>query len=465
MRALLEARRLGSSEARCDVYVTYHSGQGDDHGYHVPQEEVALPKATQQHVKCAAPSPCKAAGIPKTDGTCTYPILADLTNCSSKGVEGTCRAGSCVANSLKGQQKRRMSDKDAEQSWHAQRRLRQLSHVSNTKLQLTNFERTAMNKIQANKQEQVEQFAEMKRRRLAEKASSALPPSSEHTSCPLPGQENTDDCPGANVHGCMDEAALNFNPHATVSAQCCYPPNRYVKVDMTESVFRENFWTMEVGGSIAGVGLPLVGNDEVCVPQDTCVKVTTYDESCDGMMVGGGGVSVTSRVVQDGKVFTTHDMDGAFECSKRTQFGTCPIEGCTDKLAVNFNPAATVDDSTCEYLSCNAGERAVVIDIKYDDAPKETSWKLTDEKGVSLVDSNDFDHVYAGPKSMNYYCFPESKCLYYLIKDSAGNGMSAAGHYAVKYGPIANLQTVASGHEFEWIKAHFVGGPATCSKQ
>merc|ERR1711998_602467 len=194
------------------------------------------------------------------------------------------------------------------------------------------------------------------------------------------------------------------------------------------------------GGQIAGVGLPLVGNDEVCVPQDTCVKVTTYDESCDGMMVGGGGVSVTSRVVQDGKVFTTHDMDGAFECSKRTQFGTCPIEGCTDKLAV-------------------------VFDIKYDDAPKEMSWKLTDEKGVSLVDSNDFDHVYAGPKSMNYYCFPETKCLYYLIKDSAGNGMSAAGHYAVKYGPIANLQTVASGHEFEWIKAHFVGGPATCSKQ
>merc|ERR1712006_64265 len=101
-------------------------------------------------------------------------------------------------------------------------------------------------------------------------------------------------------------------------------------------------------------------------------------------------------------------------------------------LAVNFNPAATVDDSTCEYLSCNAGERAVVIDIKYDDAPKETSWKLTDEKGVSLVD--------AGPKSMNYYCFPETKCLYYLIKDSAGNGTSAAGHYAVKYGPIATCR-------------------------
>merc|ERR1712146_71434 len=58
--------------------------------------------------------------------------------------------------------------------------------------------------------------------------------------------------------GCMDQNALNFNPHATVNTQCCYPPNRYVKVDMAESVFRENFWTMEVGGKMAGVGLPLI---------------------------------------------------------------------------------------------------------------------------------------------------------------------------------------------------------------
>merc|ERR1711959_154078 len=154
-----------------------------------------------------------------------------------------------------------------------------------------------------------------------------------------------------------------------------------------------------------------------------------------------------SRVVVDGKVHTVVDAEGNFECSKRTQFGTCPIEGCTDKLAINFNPAATVDD------------------IKYDEHPKEISWKLTDESGLSLVDSTEFDHVYAGPKAMHYYCFPEAKCLYYLIKDSNGNGMSSKGHYSVKYGDVANLQTVASGHEFEWIKAHFVGGPATCSKQ
>merc|ERR1719502_2122285 len=38
VRKLLSVRRLGSAEARCDVHMTYLSGDGDDNGYHVPQE-------------------------------------------------------------------------------------------------------------------------------------------------------------------------------------------------------------------------------------------------------------------------------------------------------------------------------------------------------------------------------------------------------------------------------------------
>ena len=37
------------------------------------------------------------------------------------------------------------------------------------------------------------------------------------------------------------------------------------------------------------------------------------------------------------------------------------------------------------------------------------------------------------------------------------------------YGPdadeVGDLHVVAAGNEFDWIKAHFVGGPATCVKQ
>jgi len=465
VRKLLSARRLATSESRCDVHMTYLSGDGDDNGYHVPQEEVALPESQTCQAACPAAPVCHAEGkCQKANGECTYPIQADMSTCQENGAEGQCRAGKCHVGSLKAQQKRKLADREAEQTWHAKRRLRQLAHVSNTKLSLTPFEKNAMQRIQANKQAQVEQFAEVNRRRMAQD-SNAMPATPEKSVCPLPGQEDTGDCPAAKVRGCTDEAGLNYNPQATIPTLCCYAPNRYVKVDMTESVFRENFWTMEVDGVVAGVGLPLIGNDEVCVPQESCVKVTTFDESCDGMVVGGGGVTVASRVVVEGEVHTVVDADGAFQCSKKTQFGSCPIEGCTDKLAVNYEAIATVDDATCEYLSCAAGERAVVVGLKYDDKPEETSWKLTDSAGVTLVDSEHFDEIYAGPAATHYYCFPEETCLYFLIKDSAGNGLDSAGHYEVKYGPSQQLMTVASGNEFEFIRAHFVGGPAACAKQ
>ena len=85
--------------------------------------------------------------------------------------------------------------------------------------------------------------------------------------------------------------------------------------------------------------------------------------------------------------------------------------------------------------------------------------------GPLLVDSEHFDEIYAGPTATHYYCFPEETCLYFLIKDSAGNGLDQDGHYEVKYGPSQALTTVASGNEFEYIRAHFVGGPSSCSKQ
>merc|ERR1712224_861904 len=76
-----------------------------------------------------------------------------------------------------------------------------------------------------------------------------------------------------------------------------------------------------------------------------------------------------------------------------------------------------------------------------------TTWKITDADGATLVDSEEFSSIYAGETSTNYYCFPEQKCLYYLIKDGAGNGLTADGHYEVKYGKVGDLHVVAAGNE------------------
>merc|ERR1711988_1471841 len=67
-----------------------------------------------------------------------------------------------------------------------------------------------------------------------------------------------------------------------------------------------------------------------------------------------------------------------------------------------------------------AGERAVVVNMKYDadvlSGKDSTTWKITDADGSTLVDSEEFSSIYAGETSTNYYCFPETKCLYYLIR-------------------------------------------------
>ena len=122
-----ESRRLGLASAECEVYVTMHMGQGGDAGFHIPQPEAALPEGNFCQAKCPAPTACHAEGVCQaSNGECTYPILADLTNCTESGVAGQCRAGTCVPMSLKGQEKRRLADKEAEQLFHERRRLKQL---------------------------------------------------------------------------------------------------------------------------------------------------------------------------------------------------------------------------------------------------------------------------------------------------------------------------------------------------
>merc|ERR1712205_124667 len=98
--------------------------------------------------------------------------------------------------------------------------------------------------------------------------------------------------------------------------------------------------------------------------------------------------------------------------------------GCTDSLAINYNPDAGVDDGTCEYAYCSPGEKAVVVRLKMDDKPEETDWKITDNNGYTMVDSTEFQHYYHGSETTHYYCFPEEKCLYFLIKDSGGDGLN-----------------------------------------
>ena len=69
------------------------------------------------------------------------------------------------------------------------------------------------------------------------------------------------------------------------------------------------------------------------------------------------GNCVSYLLIGDG---LCHDDSAVnFNCEKYGyDDGDCPVPGCTDPLATNFDPLATINDGTCYYTPCPPGEFA-----------------------------------------------------------------------------------------------------------
>jgi len=63
--------------------------------------------------------------------------------------------------------------------------------------------------------------------------------------------------------------------------------------------------------------------------------------------------------------------------------GSCPVYGCMDETACNFNADATADDASCEYLSCTCDGTTIVVDGG--SWQSEVSWDITDCNGNVLA--------------------------------------------------------------------------------
>ena len=62
----------------------------------------------------------------------------------------------------------------------------------------------------------------------------------------------------------------------------------------------------------------------------------------------------------------------------------CPVYGCIDETACNFDSSADTDDGSCEYLSCGCDGTAIVVNGgTWQD---EVSWTITDCNGNVLVE-------------------------------------------------------------------------------
>jgi len=156
------------------------------------------------------------------------------------------------------------------------------------------------------------------------------------------------------IPGCMDSTSLLYNPQANVSdGSCC---EHYLRLNMYSSWSGGwsggIYWTMmdDNGDTVISTALTYNSStdsyhnvDYICIP-DGCYSI---------VCTNGGGSAGISWTLKDDSTNATILSGGCPFGPYFVGIGTsCPVMGCTDSLADNYDPTATLDDGSCIYSGC-----------------------------------------------------------------------------------------------------------------
>jgi hypothetical protein len=171
------------------------------------------------------------------------------------------------------------------------------------------------------------------------------------------------------IPGCTDPTALNYNPWANSDDGTCQAPpancasgeSNIVITVMPDTYPGETSWEIAdttgivliTSPSYSTTGVPVI--TEVCIPDGTVIEFTMFDSFGDGLCgscYGGvdGGVVVqtlcgdTILAILPGNANFGNDTSVVYTVAPCTPNA---ILGCTTPGFTEYNPQATVDDSSC----------------------------------------------------------------------------------------------------------------------
>ena len=171
------------------------------------------------------------------------------------------------------------------------------------------------------------------------------------------------------IPGCTDPTALNYNPWANSDDGTCQAPpancvtgeSNIVVTVMPDTYPGETSWEIaDTTGTVLATspaystpGVPVI--TEVCIPNGTVIEFTLFDSfgdglcgSCYGGADGGAVVQTlcgdTILAILPGNANFGNDTSVVYVVSPCTPNA---ILGCTTPGFTEYNPQATVDDSSC----------------------------------------------------------------------------------------------------------------------
>lgn len=282
----------------------------------------------------------------------------------------------------------------------------------------------------------------------------------------------TTNCGTAIVQGCMDPAATNYNPVATLNIGCLYEGctdpaatnfNANADIDNgsctycnAEGAVNAQLYicTFSNGNQVALSILnsdgdtvwtsPTLGNvaiyyTNVCLQAGECyTAVMSNSAGLNGWYNGYFWInSDQTQVIQTsladnqtnqsvifsldgtcGDVFgCTNALASNFNPAATIEDGSCILTyGCTDSTAVNYNPLAVADDGSC-FTGCETGN-SVVVSFNPGTFAAESFYTINDEFGTTVLQSS---VNVANANNMAYGCLSDN-CYILNMYDSFGDG-------------------------------------------
>ena len=114
------------------------------------------------------------------------------------------------------------------------------------------------------------------------------------------------------------------------------------------------------------------------------------------------------------------NTDGAVCPNQSTFCDGNAIYGCMDNSAENYNPDATINDGSCEYVC----DEIVSLTITFDCWPEETGWSITNENG-NIIASEIIGSYSNESEIVHNICVSEG-CYVFTINDSYGDGLGGS---------------------------------------
>lgn len=202
----------------------------------------------------------------------------------------------------------------------------------------------------------------------------------------------------------MEEGLFLLQPNfLSASAQLqnyCYNEDPVIDVTVAEG------WEGPVNLSIVG-GLPA---GAVGVFSNNAVGPGTYTLTLSNLPDVTGNLTIEIEGVGASNTYKTNVSFFVYDCVNDTF-------GCTDNTALNYNPAATIDDGSCTYPCVD-----ITFSLLTDCWGGEVSWTLRDDQGtiIDQVGANTLGNQISTDWN---YCLEEG-CYELEISDSFGDGLS-----------------------------------------